>query len=177
MECRKHALGFDAAVALGPYQGPLRALCLQLKQEHSSWLARWMVDLLVEGRRDAIQSLGATCVVPVPMHWRRHWTRKHDQAEDLATHLADRLKLELRRPLRRVVATPKLAYKGRAERIRLLRGAFAVRNDRGLRGQSVLLVDDILTTGSTCSAAARALKRAGARQVAVAVIGRAEGKA
>lgn len=177
MECRRHRLGFDAAVALGPYQGPIRALCLQLKHEQSNWLARWLVDLLVEARGEQMATLGASCVVPVPMHWRRQWVRRQDQAESLAAHVARRLRLQLRRPLKRVVATPKLAGKGRAERIRLLKDAFQARSDRRIEGQTVLLVDDILTTGSTTSAAARALKRAGAKRVVVAVIGRAEGRA
>jgi ComF family protein len=176
VECRRHPLGFDAAIALGPYRGPLRDLCLLLKQERNSWLARWLVDVWVEARRDTIGSVEAACVVPVPSHWSRHWSHRHDHADELAIHVARRLNLELRRPLRRAVATPKLSGKGRTERVRLLRGAFRARADQRLSGRTVLLVDDILTTGSTCSAAARALKKAGAKRVVVAVIGRAEGR-
>jgi predicted amidophosphoribosyltransferase len=58
-----------------------------------------------------------------------------------------------------------------------MHGAFRAKPHRAIRGRSVLLVDDILTTGATSGAAARALKRAGARKVVVAVIGRAEGRA
>ncbi|HEX8199395.1 MAG TPA: phosphoribosyltransferase family protein, partial [Isosphaeraceae bacterium] len=85
------------------------------------------------------------------------------------------LGLALVRPLRRVVATPPLAQRGRAERARLMDQAFRAAGLPALRGRAVLLVDDILTTGATCGAAARALKRAGAGRVAAVVIGRAEG--
>ena len=175
-ECRGRALGFDAALALGPYQGPIRNLCLELKQESNAWLAHWAADLLVEAHGEMWRGLGATRVVAVPLHWRKRWSRGYDQAEALARSLARTLGLRMARPLRRVVATPPLAEMGRGLRAELMRQAFLCKNDRSLRGQTVILVDDILTTGATCGAAARALKRAGADRVVVAVIGRAEGR-
>jgi predicted amidophosphoribosyltransferase len=80
--------------------------------------------------------------------------------------------------LRRVVRTPKLATLGRVERAELLRNAFKVNyfHVNACFGRTVLLVDDILTTGATCGAAARALKRAGAARVVAVVIGRADGR-
>jgi predicted amidophosphoribosyltransferase len=78
--------------------------------------------------------------------------------------------------LRRVVATDRLAQKGPSERAQGMRGVFRVRPSRQLAGRTVLLVDDVLTTGATCGAAARALKKAGAARVVVVVIARAERK-
>jgi ComF family protein len=174
-ECRGRALGFDGAVALGPYQGPIRHLCLRLKQERNAWLAPWLIDLLVEARAEVLRGQGAEAVVPIPLHWRRHWRRGFNQAEALARRLARRLGLVLAHPLRRVVATPALARRGRVERVRLMEEAFRAAPLPTLRGRTVLLVDDILTTGATCGAAARALKRGGVGRVAAVVIGRAEG--
>jgi predicted amidophosphoribosyltransferase len=57
-----------------------------------------------------------------------------------------------------------------------MRGVFRVRDPGAIEGRTVLLVDDILTTGATCGSAARALKRAGAARVVAVVIGRAEGR-
>jgi ComF family protein len=111
-------------------------------------------------------------VVPVPLHWWRHWRRGFNQAEALARALARRLDLPIRRPLRRIKPTEKLAELSPTERARALRGAFRARKSPGLVGRTVLLVDDVLTTGATCGAAARALKQAGAARVVVAVIAR-----
>jgi ComF family protein len=111
-------------------------------------------------------------IVPVPLHWWRHWRRGFNQAEALARALARRLDLPVRRPLRRIKATEKLAELSPTERARALRGTFRARKGPGLAGRTVLLVDDVLTTGANCGAAARALKQAGAARVVVAVIAR-----
>ncbi len=181
-ECRGRPLGFDGAIALGPYQGPIRHLCLMLKHERNAWIARWLAEVVAEGRRGAIGAEVAAgsgpgaWVVPVPLHWRRRLGRGYNQAEALGLGLGRALGLEVRPALRRAVATPTLALAGRSERARLMKGAFRARRRPGLRGRTVLLVDDILTTGATAGAAARALKRAGAGRVVVVVVGRAEGK-
>jgi len=177
-ECRGRPLGFDAAIALGPYEGTTRDLCLRLKHERDAWLAPWLVDVLIEARGQLREMPKDTWVVPIPLHWRRRWKRGYNQADALAGGVAHRLSLRRVHPLRRTLATPKLAQAGRSERARLMHDAFQVRRRavRGLEGRTVLLVDDILTTGATSGAAARALKRAGAKRVVVVVIARAEGK-
>jgi ComF family protein len=173
--CRDRSLGFDSALALGPYEGAIRELCLRLKHEHNAWLAPRLSDLFVEARRDAISQLPSDVwVVPVPLHWSRQWWRGYNQAEALACGLAHRLGLPFHRPLRRVIATERLALKGRTERADVVRGVFLARSGRKLTGRTVVLVDDVLTTGATCSAAAKALKKAGASRVVVVVIARAE---
>jgi ComF family protein len=180
-ECRGRRLGFDAAVTLGPYQGPLRELCLRLKHHPEGWLARWLAELLVDARpallTEASRSRGAL-VVAVPLHWRRWLGRGYNQSEELARGLAGRLGLKTARPLRRVRHTEILAGLGRAERAETLRNAFRTRRRATptVTGRTVFLVDDILTTGATCGAAARALKKAGAARVVAVVVGRAEGR-
>ncbi len=168
-------MGFDAALALGPYDGALKDLCLRLKHERNAWLAPWLGDLLVEGRAEAVRGVPTDAwVVPIPLHWWRHWRRGYNQSDALARGLARRLGLSLHRPLRRVRATPKLARMGPTERADVLRGAFRARSNPKLSGRTVLLVDDVLTTGATCGAAARALKQAGAARVIAVVIARAD---
>lgn len=175
-ECRGRSLGFDEAVALGVYQGPIRALCLAIKRESSAWLCAHLADLLMDSRGEMLRDRGVSCVTAVPLHWRRRLSRGYNQADALADRLARRLKVPRIPALRRVVATPTLARLGRVERAELVRNAFVATRKRTGLGGVVILVDDILTTGSTCGAAARALKKAGAKQVIVAVIGRAEGR-
>lgn len=174
--CHGRALGFDSAVALGPYDGPIRHLVLGLKKRSGTWLARWLSDLLMEARGDDLRNLRAELAVPVPLHWRRRLSRGHNQAEVLAERLARELHLECRNPLRRVRHTEKLAGKTPSERAALLRGAFSLRKpDLRFEG-GILLVDDILTTGATCGSAARVLRKAGARPVVAVVIARASGR-
>jgi ComF family protein len=179
-KCRGGALGFDAALALGPYQGPIRDLCLRLKHRHNAWLSRWLAELLIDARPDSfrleVERDPGALAVPVPLHWWRRLERGYNQAEALADALSRRLALKSAHPLRRVVDTPRLFGLGRVERAKQLKDAFRCRPDRRLQGRTVLLIDDILTTGATCGAAARALKRAGAARVVAVVIARAEGK-
>ena len=113
-------------------------------------------------------------VVPVPLHPRRLRERGFNQAHLLAAEalraglLAPRTELEPG-ALRRMRETPPQTRLSRARRLENLRGAFEARTDR-VRGRTVLLVDDVMTTGATMEACARALSRAGARRVdAVAV--------
>jgi ComF family protein len=186
-ECRDRSLGFDAAVALGLYQGALRALCLRLKHQPDAWIAPWLAGLLLDARpvlREEAARSDNALVVPVPLHWRRRWSRGYNQSEALARGLAERLGLRQAAPLRRVKSTRILAGLRRDERARTLRDAFRARPvvgmwagaGAGLKGRTVFLVDDILTTGATCGAAARVLKRAGAARVVAVVIARAEGR-
>jgi ComF family protein len=173
--CRDRALGFDEALALGPYNGDIQDLCLRLKHESNAWLAPWLVDIFVEARRDAISHLPRDAwIVPVPLHWWRRCRRGYNQAEALAQGLARRLNLPVHQPLWRLVATERLAHKGRTARAEIMHGAFRARPNRRLVGRTVLLIDDVLTTGATCGDAARALKKAGAARVVVVVIARTE---
>jgi ComF family protein len=175
-ECRGRPLGFDSAIATGYHEGPWRALCLKLKTERAAWLAPWMTGLAAEARAADLALLPADAwVVPVPLHWLRRLGRGYNQSDALALGLARRLDLPVRRPIRRVKNTGKLVGLSLAQRAEVVRGAFEVdpRVAPDLKGRSILLVDDVLTTGATTGAAARALKRAGAARVVVAVLSRA----
>jgi ComF family protein len=173
--CRGRSLGFDASIAFGPYDESIRDLCLRLKHQQNAWLAPWLTDLLVDARSEAFSRLPSdTWIVPVPLHWWRHWQRGYDQADALAHGLGRRLRLPVHRLLRRIVATPKLADLGSTARSQVMRRAFRVRHRSKLDSRTVLLVDDVLTTGATCGDAARALKKAGAARVITVVIARAE---
>jgi ComF family protein len=173
--CRNRSLGFDAAFAMGSYEGDLRDLCLRLKHERNAWLATCLSGLLVESRRDAFSNLSSDAlVVPVPLHWSRYWERGYNQAEALAEGIAKQLKLPIRRMLKRVVRTGRLANLSRTARGEAVRNAFRARAHSKIKGRTILLVDDVLTTGATCGAAARALKQAGAARVVVAVVARTE---
>ena len=171
--CRKKRFGFDGAIALGPYQGPIREVCLRMKNSRDAWLARWVGDLLVEAREPLLRRANPSVVVAVPLHWSRRLRRGYNQAEAIARRVALRLALPRVEGLRRTRRTPKLADLGRAERVEVLNRAFRATPRMDLAGRTVLLVDDVLTSGATCGGAARALKQVGAKRVIVLVVGRA----
>jgi predicted amidophosphoribosyltransferase len=109
-------------------------------------------------------------------HWRRRWGRGYNQSETLARTWSVRLERPCRPGwLRRTRHTAPQTQQTPAGRWENVRGAFGARRHAGLRGRSILLVDDVLTTGSTCSEAARALRDAGAASVFVAVLAHAKG--
>ena len=114
-------------------------------------------------------------VAAVPLHWRRRLARGYNQSEELARALARRLGLAPARPLRRVTHSGVLAGLGRVERAKALRGAFRPRRGAAaaVAGRTVLLVDDVLTTGATAVACGAALVAAGAARVEVLTLTRA----
>jgi ComF family protein len=113
-------------------------------------------------------------VVPVPMRFMKRVRRGFNQSEALAAEVARRLSLHLYRfVLRRGRAGPAQAGLTLAKRLVAQRRSMVVRRPRAIAGRTVLLVDDVMTTGATASEAARALKAGGAQAVFVAVLCRA----
>jgi ComF family protein len=107
-------------------------------------------------------------LVPVPLHRWRIWKRGYNQSALIVQALAKRSGLEAELDLiRRVKATPPLRGMGRRERALAVRGAFAMREGARPRieGRTLILVDDVYTSGATANACARLLKRSGAKAV------------
>lgn len=147
-----------AAVA---YDDISRSIALRLKYGRKIALARtmsrYMRPLVGELPSDAL-------LVPVPLHRRRLWSRGFNQSAIVARELSRRTGIPVAvDALRRTRANPPLKGMGMRQRRRTVAGAF--RSTMDLRGQTVILVDDVLTTGSTANACARVLKRAGAGRV------------
>jgi ComF family protein len=174
--CRDVPFAFERVLRLGPYDGQLREAILRLKSQAGEGLAEVLGDLWARHLDAPLRGAGAEVVIPVPLHWWRRWTRGYNQSEALAWSVAARLRLPCRpRWLRRVRNTPQQTLQTPADRKTNVRGAFHSRPRPGLRGKTVLLVDDVMTTGSTAHEAARALRAAGAARVVVAVLARASG--
>jgi len=173
--CRAARFHFDQVIRLGPYEGRLKEVVLRLKHQSGEGLAEAVGSLWGEHMGARLRSVGADLIVPVPLHWWRRWQRGYNQSEVLAVTLAARLGVSCRpRWLRRIRATLPQAQQAPTDRRTNVKNAFRARSPRGLQGKHVILVDDVLTTGSTASEAARALRDAGARRVDVAVLTRAK---
>jgi ComF family protein len=167
-------VGFDNAYSYGSYEGVLRRLIQLFKYERIDTLAAPLGRFLLNGLP---RDLRFDCLVPVPLHWRRKWSRGFNQAELLARVLGRHTALPvLAKTLQRRRSTQAQAGLSDAERRANTEGAFTVPDKRrpDLSGKHVLLIDDVLTTGATLSAASRALRRAGARRVTVLTVARAD---
>ena len=106
-------------------------------------------------------------LVPVPLHWQRYMQRGYNQSEVLAKMLAKYLNIPVKSPLKRIRHTTRQATLSREERLKNLKDAFAVPHPEKVSGKTVLLIDDVLTTGSTLHACAEALRLAGASDIKV----------
>ncbi len=173
-EAIAHPPVYGRARAVAHYDdGPARRLVhalkygdrLDLGRPMGTWMARAGAELLA----------GAEVIVPVPLHRARLWRRQFNQAAVLAREVSRMSGVDWDPlALRRVKSTASQVGMTRAQRIDNVQGAFAVAPDRKavVAGRHVLLVDDVLTTGATLNAAARALLRAGAAGVDVLVFAR-----
>src|SRR3954469_23911338 len=132
-------------------------------------LGRWMS----RAGRELFE--GADALVPVPLHWRRLWARRFNQSAALAEAISRESGIAVTHAaLRRVKATAQQVGLSRAERASNVQGAFRVApSDKAhVAGRRLIVVDDVLTSGATSDACARALLRAGAAQVDVLVFAR-----
>lgn len=174
--CTKHKMRFDETVALGHYDGKLRELILRMKRADGEAISLAIGRLILAERRARIADIQADVVVPIPLHWRRRIAHRTNSAAVLGEVLSRQLGLPLAdRLLRRNRPTAPQTELTPPERWKNVRRAFSVRAGYHLRMAHVLLVDDVLTTGATCSEAARALRGAGAERVTVVVAARAMG--
>ena len=146
-----HALKYQDRTDLAPPMG--------------RWMARAGRELLAE----------ADMLVPVPLHWRRSWSRRYNQSGALAHVIAGVSGVRLRGDLlRRIRATEQQVGLSRPQRASNVQGAFKVAGEAqsDVQDRRVILIDDVLTSGATVDACARALLRAKAAQVDVLVFAR-----
>ncbi|MBN9597448.1 MAG: ComF family protein [Afipia sp.] len=146
-----HALKYQDRTDLAPTMG--------------RWMARAGQELL--GEADAL--------VPVPLHWRRGWSRRYNQSGALAAVIGQSSHLPMiGNALRRVRPTLQQVGLSRADRALNVQGAFKVPLEKksSVQGRKIVLVDDVLTSGATVDACARALLRARAASVDVLVFAR-----
>jgi ComF family protein len=164
--------GFDAARAGGIYWGPLREGIHRLKFQKQELLgpalgAHLANRCLADGLLTANLLRGLTAVVPVPLHRSRERQRGYNQARLLAVPLAEMLGAPLLTDgvVRTVRTPPQVGSSGEARRRNVTPQAFRVDEPDRVRGQGILLVDDVFTTGATVSACASALRQAGAAKI------------
>ena len=173
-QCRDDTYHFDCARSFARYEDSLVRAIVLLKFEEMDPLADWFADRLAEVAVHPSREMQADVIVPVPLHKDRHRERGFNQAELLSKRLARRLRLPHQGLLlvRKRPRPNKLLLTNR-ERWEAVRGAFATRPGSQVDNKRVLLVDDVMTTGATLDACARALREAGATSVVGLTVARA----
>jgi len=173
VHCRGRKLHFRSAVCLGMYSDQLRQALLSAKWSFSSVQIQSLARLLAQQSALQLQQLQIDRIVPIPQHWRQRLFRHFNPAWLIAAELSAALhapcdihilrKSRRTRPQKRVSVT---------QRFDNQKQSCSVRDAHVIRNQRILIVDDVLTTGATCSEAAKMLLKAGAAECHVAVIAR-----
>jgi ComF family protein len=172
--CAHRTIYFDAAVAAYRGRGIVRQIIHDFKygrQVHLRHLvARWLFGAFDDER---LRGRQFDLIVPVPLHPTRQRERGFNQASLLAELLSAQISIPSKPLLERIRYTTTQTALDRAERMENLHNAFRLRKKANVRRLRVLLIDDVLTTGSTLSECARVLKRAGAISVHAVMAARA----
>ncbi|HKW61134.1 MAG TPA: ComF family protein [Candidatus Acidoferrum sp.] len=172
--CQDKTYGFHCARSFAVYQGQLVRAILLLKFEQIEPLGVWFAERLAEVMESERDRLAADVIVPVPLHRQRQRERGYNQATLISKPLAKRLGLPHKALLLvRTKARPDKRILTLEERWESVHGAFATRPGSQVDNLRVLLVDDVLTTGATLDACARALREAGAKTVVGLTVARA----
>jgi len=173
MEAIANPPAYTRARAAVRYDDVARTLVHALKYQDRTDLAPAMGRWMARAGRELLAE--ADVLIPVPLHWKRGWSRRYNQSGALARVIERQTGVKLSsEALRRVRQTQQQIGLSRKERASNVQGAFKVAADRQdlIHGRRVVLIDDVLTSGATVDACARALLRAKAASVDVLVFAR-----
>jgi ComF family protein len=172
-QCLNRRWHFGSARALGLYDGPIREAIHLLKYRGKSFLVKPLVGLLSLGY-PFIDYDAYDLMVPVPLHPKRLRERGFNQALIVGRAISRREKVPCTGfVLRKIRWSPPQVHLSPGEREANVKGSFAVIDPKRVRGKRILLIDDVMTTGSTVNECARELLKAGAGGVDVFTLARA----
>ena len=171
--CEDCIMAFDCAISIYQAKGVLRDLIHRFKYGGQYYLRRLLAQILLETMRDErITALPVDALVPVPLHPARRRERGFNQAEALAKLLAKQTAIPMLDCIERRSYTQTQTQFDRSERRRNLRNAFALRKNSFVVGKNIVLLDDVLTTGSTLHECAVVLRESGAESVRAITVAR-----
>ncbi|MDD5553366.1 MAG: ComF family protein [Candidatus Omnitrophica bacterium] len=167
--CVRKSLYFDRAFSPCVYEGVIKDLIHAFKYRGKDHLGPALGNLMAQFVEDYTLPMDMMdLIIPVPLHKTRLREREFNQAAVLSSHVAGKFKKEMSpEALKRVRNTKTQTDLQPDKRLLNVKGSIAVSAEKDLKGKNILLIDDVLTTGATCSEAALALKNAGANIVFV----------
>lgn len=170
-ECSRRGFRFNQVIRLGVYEDSLKTACIRGKFPGAEALAAALAALLCKEHLDTLTDFAPDVVVSVPQFWLHRFTRPHHQAMTMAEVLAERLDVPHdERAIQKVRHTVDQSSLPKSKRVKNLQNAFQTGHGTILKSKRVLIVDDIMTTGTTSNEVAKVARKAGASAVAVAVI-------
>lgn len=168
--CRRRPPSYTKAWTLYPYQSPLRDAIRLFKYQRKVAMAEPLARLILD-RLPPLDSVDL--IIPVPLHIDRLREREFNQSLLLADRVGRHLDIRVScTDVIRPAPSPAQTSLSRKERLRNLRGAFAVPHPDAVAGKHILLIDDVFTTGATVNECAKALRKAGSGDVFVLTLGR-----
>ncbi len=164
--CRRSKPHFDMARSALAYDAEARNVVHDFKYRRQTWLSADMADILEGCARASFNLNEVDCIIPVPLHPVKFVRRTYNQSAILAASLAKRVGARYSgQILRREKDTPTQTHLGAGGRKKNVAGAFGVAYPEEVRSRTLLVIDDVMTTGATLDEVAKALKKEGAWRV------------
>ncbi len=161
-----HAPHFDCAASALRFEGEARRMILDYKFNRHFWVADFLADCMVTAARSRFPLVDVDLILPMPVTVFHRIDRGYNQCEILAKHISALISRRCRTDILRRKGHPRRqADLSGAERRTNVLGTFAVSRPSFVEGRTILVIDDVMTTGSTLSECAHALKDAGAWRV------------
>lgn len=171
--CLKTRINFDAAISIGNYRGALQKVIREMKRASSESIAHQLGRVLAQCMGERAVGIEADLIVPMPIHWWKKLKRGFNASSIIADGISAALKIPQRKSvLRYSRLTQKQGTLSTQARIKNVQGAIRVKNPKSLVGRHIVLVDDVTTSCATANEATKALRKAGAKEVTLAVAAR-----
>lgn len=167
----------DRVVSLGIFHDPLRGMVHRIKYREGWPLAEFLGDRIAASEACKGILTESDALVAIPLHPLRQMMRGYNQADVLAQRIGNRCGIPCLHPIIRLRNTETQTHMhGKAVRMKNLKGAFGLVDEREIMGRHIVLVDDVLTSGATLINAARVLKQAAPASICAIVIAVADPK-
>jgi ComF family protein len=171
--CSDLELEFTSARAAVQFAGLAKEVIHRFKYGRNEWFEPFLAELLIEAATPELRFEPVDLIVPIPLHVRKRRSRGFNQAERISARLSAAIGVPFDAKLvERIRDTNSQAGLDRDDRVENVKGAFKYAGAARLKGQRILLIDDVLTTGLTASACAKELRKNGAGDVRVWTVAR-----
>lgn len=166
LTCQEHKRCFDFARSCVVYNDMAKELVRGIKFGHKKYFGKYLSAYLIDRYKEVYGNIAIDCIVPVPLSKERRKERGYNQAEIIARYLAEAIQIPLDSTLvEKVLPNKEQAKLSGKEREENVVGVYEVARKEDVTGKNILIVDDVMTTGSTLSELARILKQAKANEV------------